>query len=168
MNVYANTSTILNTNKFGKLSLVDKGLIAVNYKKEESVFLFSEIEKIYIKKSTFNLFDKIVFLAILSFLLLIIAIYWQVEIAFTAFILSLLLLVKANNYKRYRLCVMQNNTIFCLKVFYQDNKQEYLNLISTVRKEMYYHQINAPIQFKIVKDCGAAAEGYSFPSIGIA
>lgn len=157
------------TKKINQLTLVENGLVLVNKQKEETIVLYSNVEKIYIKKIKFSFFNIIAFYSFLSVLVFIVAFYWPIEMAFFSFFVSIPLAVKFYTYKSYRLYLIHNQGLICFKKFYQkNNKQTYINLVTHVKKEMYYHQTKFPPQLKMEIKANSIIDDYSFCSLNIA
>lgn len=155
--------------KFDLLTLTYTGLILAPKKQEAASILFSEIEKIYIKKCKLDLKRK---LGILSFLLLLLfssVVFLPIEMVLMSLILYIPILVWMQNYKSYRLELLgRSNTIY-FKNFYRDDKQEHIDLVNAIRKEIFDNQINSPKAFKaVVKPESEEIQDYSFQSLSIA
>jgi hypothetical protein len=101
MNSIAINDTAFSTHKFGKLNLVESGLVFIKKNKEQTDISFSELNKIYIKKCKFSFLNKIGILSILLILTAISSIYLPKETVFLVLILFIPLTVKINTYKRY-------------------------------------------------------------------
>lgn len=129
---------ILNTDiKLDRLTLCENGLILIKKRKEENTILFSEIKKIYIKKNKFSFLQKAGIVAILFVFLTISAFYLPTETLLLALFPFIPLVVEAINYKWYSLCFLDQNTTFYFKTFNSTNKYDYINLVNTVKKEIF-------------------------------
>lgn len=137
MNGTTTRHTVARTNKFNTLTLVDHGVILKIKKKEETTILFSELDKIYIKKHKLNFLNKIGFLSIMLILLYISTLYLPIEIVLFTAILFILLNAKINTFKWYQLKIFLNDGTFFNIVFYAEKKYEYINLVNSVRKKIF-------------------------------
>jgi len=156
--------------KIDLLTLTDTGLILAPKRQEATSILFSEIKKIYIKKCKLDLKRK---LGILSFLLLLLfssIVLLPIEMVLMSLILYIPILVWMQNYKSYRLnFIHQSNTLF-FKKFYSNNKQEHIDLVNAIRKEIFDNQINSlsSLNKDLKPTVSAIVEEYSFQSLSIA
>lgn len=123
--------------KIDRLTLSQTGLILIRKKQETNSISFSEIEKIYIKKNKLNPLIKIGMLSFLLSTALASIFFWSMEKVLFSLFLYLPILTWIKNYKTYRLQVLDlSNTLFS-KQFYTINKQEHIDLVNTIRKEIF-------------------------------
>ena len=162
---------IFNTNsKLDSLTLNENGLILINKRKEENSILFSEIKKIYIEKNKFSFLHKAGIVSVLFVLLTISTVYLPTEMVLSVSFLFIPLMVKVSNYKWYRLCLLDHNTIFYFKKFNNNNnnKYNYIKLADTVKKEIFYNKIMPPIQYSGIEENAAIIEDFAYPNLNIA
>lgn len=138
MNGITTSNTAISTKKFNNLTLVDNGVILKINNKEETTVLFSELDKIYIKKHKLNFLNKIGFLSIMLILLYISILYLPIEIVLFTSIPFILLIAKINAFKWYQLKIFLNDGTLFKKVFYAEKKYEYINLVNSVRKKIFH------------------------------
>jgi hypothetical protein len=148
MNLIINNSTEISTYKFSDLSFFEKGVIVTQKNKEEYPILFSELNKIYIKKYQLSFLNKIGVFSVLLILSALLYIYLPLEILFILFILYFPLIAKMSTYKSYQLHLLLYDGTFFNKKFNKKTKDEYINVVSRVRQELYAHQIKYNTQYK--------------------
>lgn len=168
MKSIATNSTTYSTTKFGTLNLIDKGLLLIKKNKEEHVILFSELNKIYIKKCKFSFLKKIGLLSLFLILIATFSNYLPIEIVLLASILLIPLFAKINTYKKYQLNILLKDGTFFIKNFNQDTKQEYIKMVNLVRKEIFDNHIIFNIPKEIPSTEKKISEDYAFPSLSIA
>jgi hypothetical protein len=167
MNNIATNNSLVSI-KFGTLSFVDNGLIVTKKNKEVTPILFSELNKIYIKKYKFSFLNKIGLTSILLILSIFLVSYFPAEIVMLASIFYIPLFVKMHTYKIYKLhLLLCDGTIFC-KGFYKNDKYDYINLVSNVRKEIFYNQIQSNIQIIKPVENIRVEEEFVYPTLNIA
>jgi ABC-type multidrug transport system permease subunit len=143
MNGLVTKTTTLGSNKFKTLTLEKHGLIVVNKKKEKTTIMFSELNKIYINKHKFSNLNKIGFMTLVLFSIIISSFYLQLELLVASSFLYIPLIAKMNTYKWYQLNVLLDDGTFFNKIFYTITKQEYINLVNVVRKEIFDNRIQS-------------------------
>jgi len=148
MNQIIKNSTAVSTYKFSDLSFFEKGVIITKKNKEEYPILFSELNKIYIKKCPFSFLNKIGMFSALLLLSALLIIFLPLELLFITSILYIPLIAKLNTYKRYQLHLLLYDGTFFNKEFNKEAKYEHINLVSRVRKEIFEHQIKYNTQYK--------------------
>jgi len=168
MNRIATNSTVSSTVKFGKFNVNENGLILIKKNKEENVFQFSELNKIYIKKIKFSFLHKIGLLSLLLILLAIFFVILPVELVLLTSILYITVVVKINTYKRYQLNILLKDGTFFIKFFNKDTKQEYIRLVNRVRKEIFDNQIQFISNKEIQSTVKTISEDYAFSTLSIA
>lgn len=160
-------STAIGTTAFCSITLVEKGVILNTKKKNETMILFSELNKINIIKHKFNFLNKLVILFLLLLFTAILSIYLPLEIVSLSTILLIPLIVKVNTYKRYQLNLrLHDGTVF-KREFNNHTKQEYINLVNLVRKEIFDNQIKYVNQKETALITENIAEDYSFATLSI-
>lgn len=146
MSCIATRSIEIGTNKFSTLSFVEKGVIVTKKNKETTTILFSELNKIYIRKHKFSFQSKIGFLSLLLIITAIIAIYLPIEIIMLVSTLSIPLIVMINRHKNYQLYLQLYNGTSFSKGFNNKTKQEHINLVNRIRNEIFdNHKFNIQI-----------------------
>lgn len=123
--------------KIDRLILSHKGLILIHKKQEATSISFSEIEKIYIKKNKLNLKIKIGMLSFLLSMALASTFFLSMEMVLFSLFLYLPILTWMKNFKTYRLQVLDSSNTLFSKQFYTINKQEHIDLVNTIRKEIF-------------------------------
>lgn len=124
--------------RFKSLKIVENRLVLVNKDEEIYNILFSELDRIYIRKRQFNVFYKLGIFAISLFLLSILNNYMLIEIVlFVAVFLFLPLFAWTIDYKWYQLNILHQNGTFYMKTFYKKEKQEQISLVNVVKKEVF-------------------------------
>jgi len=152
---------------FCSLALIDKGLIINTKKKEEKFFLFSEINKIYIRKNKFSFFNKVGLIFLLVLHLVFFSFYFPIEIILLISILFIPLIVKINTHKKYQLHIYLQNGSYYIKDFKTHTKQEYINFVNLVRKEIFSTQITFNIPTETLETETSTVD-YSFTRLTIA
>lgn len=156
--------------KFDSLTLTNTGLILVNKKQEVTPISFSEIGKIYIKKHKLSRLKKVGIIFFLLILLFTTVLYLGIETVLISLILYIPVLVWMQNFKSYRLHLLDQSNSFYYKKFNWINKHEHVNLVSVITKEIFNNQINSPIPSKAVlkPEVLADVDDYFFQSLSIA
>lgn len=142
MSCIVTVSIEIGTNK----SFVEKGVIVTKKNKETITILFSELNKIYIRKYKFSFQRKIGFLSLLLIITAIISIYLPIESVMLTSILSIPFMVMMNRYKSYQLYLQLYNGTSFSKRFNNKAKQEHINLVNRIRNEIFdNHKFNIQI-----------------------
>ena len=128
--------------KFKSIILEENGILLDLKRDQQTAISFSELNKIYIKKRKFSIMNKIGIFSILLFLTAIVSNYFPIEIVFLIVILYIPFTVKLNTHIRYQLHVLLYDGTFFIKNFNKDSKQDHINLVHLVRKEVFYYQVN--------------------------
>jgi len=148
MNPQTTYATVMTTNRFVELKNNEIGLILVNTKKEEISIQYSDLIKIYIKKNKFNSSTKIGFVFLLLLLFSIASFTSHQEIALLQMMLSIPMIAKISHHKWYHLNLeLQDGTLFS-KPFCSNKKHYYINLVSRIKSDLYYHQIESNCKTK--------------------
>ena len=122
---------------FNSLKIGESRLVLVNKKKEKFTILFAELNKIFIKKRQLSIFFKIGIIGLSLFFLAILEYYFSIEVVLVvAVFLFLPFFVWSNNYKWYQLIILHHDGTFFRKTFYKKEKQEQINLVNVVKKEV--------------------------------
>lgn len=154
--------------KFDSLTLTNTGLILVNKKQEVTPISFSEIGKIYVKKHKLSRLKKVGIVFFLLILLFTTVLYLGIETVLISLILYIPILVWMQNFKSYRLHLLDQSNSFYYKKFNWINKHEHINLVNNIRKGIFDNQVNSPKTFKVVvKPESADSQDYSFQSLSI-
>jgi hypothetical protein len=134
----------IRNDSFSSLKIEGDRLILINKKKEETVILISELHKIYITKHQFSFIIKMGIALIPLVLTFIFNNNFPLETAlFVFFLLFIPLFVGLNNYRWYQLQLLLNDGVVFKKVFFTRTKQEQINVIHSVKKEMYNNFIKS-------------------------
>ncbi len=113
-----------------------------------SSILYSDIVKIYIEKQKLELKIKLGILSVLLLLVFTSIVFLPIEMALISLFLYLPLLVWIYDFKSYQLKIIdQSNTLY-FKKFYKSNKQEHIELVNSIRKEIFDNKINSRIRFE--------------------
>lgn len=154
--------------KLKTLSLTENGLILKNINKKEKNVLFSEVQKIYIKKSKFSIFSRIASLSILLIFISISAKYFSVGItSLASIILFIAVIVKMNTYKWYQLNLHLIDGTSYYKVFYSKAKQSNINLVNVVRKGYFDCRIKSNFQLDTPKEGISVGQEFTFSGLRI-
>lgn len=94
-------------------------------------------------------------------------IYLTIEIGLFVSILLIPVIVKMNTYKWYQLNIELKEGTFFKKVFYKNKQQEYLNLVSLNKQQLFYSQIKANVQIKKNPESTATVENFSIQTFNI-
>lgn len=165
------TNTIISSSTFESLDRIENGLVIKNKKKEEIKIEYSALFKIYIRKCKLNLYKKIGILSLLLLLIPALDNYLPIElIIFAIGILAIPMMVKLNNYIQYQLVLQDYEGAIYKRNFGVKTKQEHINLINIVRKEIFQATIdNNTIQPRIPKeDINVIDEKQVFSALSIA
>ncbi|QBN17872.1 hypothetical protein [Flavobacterium nackdongense] len=128
--------------KIDCLSCNKNGLIVVQNSIEMSSISYSDIVKVYIKKQ--KLEPKIKF-GILLVLLLALAtsmVYLPMEMVLISLFLYLPIFAWMYDFKSYRLQLIDKSQTLYFKKFSSINKQEHIDLVNTIRKEIFEKRTN--------------------------
>jgi hypothetical protein len=129
---------------FDTLKIDEKRLILINKKEEEFGILFSELDKIYIKRCQLSFFPKVGITVTSLFFISVLANYLLIEIVlFASLFFVIPLLLWMNNYKWYQLNLRLIDGTFYSTTFYKEKKQEQINLVNVVKKEIYDNHIRS-------------------------
>lgn len=154
---------------FSTFKIVENRLILANKKEEESTILFSELDKIYIKRCQLSFFFKIGITLITLFLLSILVSYLLIDIVLVATLLVVIpLFLWMNKYKWYQLNLLLNDGTFYRKTFYKEKKQEQITFVNVVKKEIYDNHIRSNFRDKKGSEADLVKTNYSFPTLSIA
>lgn len=128
---------------FITLKIDEKRLILINKKEEEFGILFSELDKIYIKRCQLSFFLKVGITLTSLFIISVLSKYLLIEIVlFASLFFVIPLLLWMNNYKWYQLNLRLIDGTFYSTTFYK-KKQEQINLVNVVKKEIYDNHIRS-------------------------
>lgn len=151
---------------FSSVTIRGNELIVTNKQEEETTILISELQKIYISKRQFSFIFKIGVTIFPLLFLVIFYNYFPIEIIlFGCFLLFFPLFVNLNNYKWYHLHLVHTDGRFFKKVFYTTTKQEQINIVNSVKKEMYYNHIRSNFENEKPAAVYTNEANYSYLSI---
>lgn len=154
---------------FNTLKIVENRLILINKKEAESIILFSELDKIYIKRRQLSLFFKAGIIVTSLFLLSILANYLLIDVVLVATLLKVIpLLLWMNKYKWYQLNLLLNNGTYYRKTFYKEKKQEQITVVNVVKKEIYDNYIRSNFRNEKETQADLVETNYSFPTLSTA
>ena len=165
--IFASASS-WSASKFDRLSVVDEGLSLTKNKKEVTTILFSDLDKIYIKKCQISLINKIGFLSVLVLLAYFLVSLFSKEIVLLTSILFIPLVVKIFTYKSYQLCLRCYDGTLFANNFNFSNKQDYINLVSKVRKEIFDQQIKCNTHYVQPTTNNSMLEEFFYTELSIA
>ena len=152
---------------FNTLKIAGNSLVLINKKEEEFTILFSELDKIYIKRRQFSFFFKVGITVASLFMISIVANYLLIEIVPAALLFFMPLFVWMNNYRWYQLNVLINDGNFFRKTFYKEKKQEQIILLNVVRKEIYNNHTRSDFRDEKRTDVNLVETNNSFPTLSI-
>jgi len=107
-------------------------------------------------------------MTLVLFSIFISSFYLQLELLVASSFLYIPLIAKMNTYKWYQLNVLLDDGTFFNKIFYTITKQEYINLVNVVRKEIFDNRIQSNLINKNDLEAIAIVEDYSFQALNIA
>lgn len=161
----ANHRTPFGVYKFRTLNLDENRLILIKKNKEETSILFSELNKIYIKKYKFSFLNKIGLSSLLLVPTFLFLIYLPMEMVLLKSILDIILIARIITFKRYQLNVIVNDGTFFIKNFKKDSKQDNIKIVNVVRKKIFENQIRSNIQKETPSTEKTRSEVYAYPSL---
>lgn len=126
--------------KFNNIAIVEQGLILRYRKKEDREISFSEIENIYIKVNKLKPVYELG-LILFPFLLIYLSVQYLTleKVIFVGFSAVIPIFIKINNHKNYWIFVyLKNGSVFRKKVS-SKTKEEYVSIVSAVRKKQISH-----------------------------
>jgi len=168
MNAIVTSRNAVRITKFCTFSYIENGVILIDNKEEENNILFSELNKVYIRKCKISLLNKISLLSILFILISVFSIYLPIEIVLLVSILYIPLIVKMNTYKRYQFNLLLNDGNLFFKYFDKEIKQDYINVVNAIRKEIFDNQIKSNIQIKKPSETTVIVPEYTLSTLSIA
>lgn len=133
---------IIFKNKFKEITLAEHGIILNKRGKIKKEILFSELDQIYISVNKMKLRDKFLIILVLLFSGLFSHLYLQVDIPIIlAYFTVIIFILKMNKFRNYTLQIrLKNGTAFEKKIAVK-LKQEAIDLINEIRKEIYDSKI---------------------------
>lgn len=134
---------IIFKNKFKEITLAEHGIILNKRGKIKKEILFSELDQIYISVNKMKLRDKFLIILLILFSGLFSHLYLQVDIPIILVYLTVIIFIlKMNKFRNYTLKIrLKNGTAFEKKIAVK-LKQEAIDLINEIRKEIYDSKIN--------------------------
>ncbi|QBN17456.1 hypothetical protein [Flavobacterium nackdongense] len=146
--------------RFKTQSIVEKGLIVKNKKREEQFILFSEVHKIYILKHKVGWLLKAACIASFVGMLCFESVYFSDELAFLSSTLFFPAIIKLNLFKWYEMHLEHKGGIVYTKQFYLNTKQEHIQFLHRVRNRIFECQMNSISSFsntysedEVIIDC---------------
>lgn len=129
---------IIFKNKFKEITLVEHGIILNKRGKIKKEILFSELDQIYISVNKMKLSNKFLILLLLLFSHL----YLQVEIPIIlAYLTVIIFILKMKKFRNYTLKIRLKNGKTFEKKIAEKLKQEAIDIINEIRKEIYDSKI---------------------------
>lgn len=139
-------TTVMSATKFDLIAYTEKRLLIINTKKEIVTVLFSDLNKVYIKKNKLSFLTITAIFSVFLLFLAVSSLFIPFELVLAASILLIPLLVKLNTFKWYQLNVLLNNGDLIKKTFNTKKKYEYINLVNAIRSEVFFNRIESNIQ----------------------
>ena len=141
---------IIFKNKFKEITLAERGIILNKRGKIKKEVLFSELDQIYISVHKMKLSNKFLIILVLLFSGLFSHLYLQVDIPIIlAYLTVIIFILKMNKFRNYTLQIrLKNGTAFEKKIAVK-LKQEAIDLINEIRKEIYDSKIDNSTKISI-------------------
>lgn len=141
---------IIFKNKFKEITLAERGIILNKRGKIKKEVLFSELDQIYISVHKMNLSNKFLIILVLLFAGLYTHLYLQVDIPIIlAYLTVIIFILKMNKFRSYTLKIRLKNGKTFEKKIAEKLKQEAIDLINEIRKEIYYSKIDISTKISI-------------------
>jgi len=125
---------------FESISYGDRGII-IQFGKNTKNISFSELEKIYIQKKTLSFSSILILNLILLLAIGCLSFYFSSVGVFITSFLFLPLTSRLTRYKKYQLNVKLIDGTLFVKSFYNETKQDNINLVNVIRKKIFDNQI---------------------------
>jgi hypothetical protein len=133
---------IIYKNKFKEITLAKHGIILNKRGKIKKEILFSELDQIYISVNKMKLSNKFSIILVLLFFGLFSHLYLQVDIPIIlAYLTVIIFILKMNKFRNYTLKIRLKNGKTFEKKITEKLKQEAIDLINEIRKEIYDSKI---------------------------
>lgn len=133
---------IFNT-KFKRLTLAANGIILSFKSKTNKEILFSEVGKIYISVNRIRPIYELLIIFLSISITIFSYKYLKIDMILLVFFLIVVFIsLKMNNYKSYGLKIRLKNGALFKKNVSVKSKIETINLVNTIRKEIYNHKIS--------------------------
>lgn len=133
---------IIFKNKFKEITLVEHGIILNKRGKIKKEILFSELDQIYISVNKMKLSNKFLIILLLLFSGLFSHLYLQVEIPIIlAYLTVIIFILKMKKFRNYTLKIRLKNGKTFEKKIAEKLKQEAIDIINEIRKEIYDSKI---------------------------
>ena len=141
---------IIFKNKFKEITLAEHGIILNKRRKIKKEALFSELDQIYISVHKMNLSNKFLIILVLLFAGLYTHLYLQVDIPIIlAYLTVIIFILKMNKFRNYTLKIRLKNGKTFEKKIAEKLKQEAIDLINEIRKEIYDFKIDISTKISI-------------------
>ena len=141
---------IIFKNKFKEITLAERGIILNKRRKIKKEALFSELDQIYISVHKMNLSNKFLIILVLLFAGLYTHLYLQVVIPIIlAYLTVIIFILKMNKFRSYTLKIRLKNGKTFEKKIAEKLKQEAIDLINEIRKEIYDFKIDISTKISI-------------------
>lgn len=146
-----NTKTTPNNHtltSFISQEINEKGIVLKYRNRENETVLFSDITKIYINKFKLTNSNKLGLIAIPFISVFLIHNFIPTDfLFFVAIFICILIVAKINNFKYYQFNVQLSTGSYYKKIFFTSSKQEHIDLVNLVRKEMLAYYSNIDLKF---------------------
>ena len=141
---------IIFKNKFKEITLAERGIILNKRGKIKKEVLFSELDQIYISVHKMKLSNKFLIILVLLFSGLFSHLYLQVDIPIIlAYLTVIIFILKMNKFRNYTLKIRLKNGKTFEKKIAEKLKQEAIDLINEIRKEIYDFKIDISTKISI-------------------
>lgn len=125
-----------------EITVVEHGIILNKKGKTKKEILFSELDQIYITVNKMKTSNRLLVMLILLFFGLFSYFYLHVDIPIIlAYLLVILLILKTNKFRSYTLKIHLKNGKTFKKEVQLKSKQETIDIVTEVRKEIYNSKI---------------------------
>ena len=125
-----------------EITVAEHGIILNKKGRTKKEILFSELDQIYITVNKMKTSNKLLIILLLLFFGLFSYFYLQVDIPIIlAYLVVILLILKTNKFRRYTLKIRLKNGKTFKKEVQLKSKQETIDIVTEVRKEIYNSKI---------------------------
>jgi hypothetical protein len=165
-----NYSTNLNRiTSFDSQTIVENGIFIKHKSNEEKIILFPEIEKVFINKFKLSTLNKLGYISIPMFLIFLMLNCLPLDfLVFVALFVCIPILIKMHNYKWYQFNIHLNDNTFYKKKFFMKTKQDHINMVNLVRKEMHNVSKKDILQKNSIEENKMIEELYVYTTLSIA
>ncbi|TDD94094.1 hypothetical protein [Flavobacterium cellulosilyticum] len=133
---------------FVSQTILDNGILLVFKNKEDKYILFSKIGRIFINKSKLSTSNKLRLSAIALMLVFLMLLYLPIDfIVFAILFVCIPILIKIHKFKWYQFNVNLLDGTLYKKRFFMNSKQDHVNMVYLVRKEIYNYNLSLDLEF---------------------